>query len=67
MTSPPCFVCGGPWHPATGFLMGPSDALYCGPCHRAFIDWLKRRVNSMRGTKNRPDFNLAAATSIRVM
>jgi hypothetical protein len=39
-----CFDCKGPWHPATGFVMGPQDTTICGTCHRRFVTWLRRHT-----------------------
>jgi hypothetical protein len=36
-----CFVCKGPYHPATGGLFGHQNTPFCGACVRECIKFLK--------------------------
>ena len=57
-----CFVCKGPFHPASGHMFAP-DICYCGRCYRAFLPFFKGRIATR---KSGPDFAKEAATSIKV-
>lgn len=35
-----CFVCKGPFHPATGGVHGPSNTKFCGACERDFVKFV---------------------------
>lgn len=37
----PCSFCRGPYHEATGHRF-PNGSVWCGPCTRDFVDWLRR-------------------------
>jgi hypothetical protein len=64
-----CFACKGPYHPATGHIWTelPPDAqgehpVYCGPCYRKWIKWMKGHLNRRWAGAN---FYEEAATSVR--
>jgi capsular polysaccharide biosynthesis protein len=40
----PCNSCGGPYHEATGHVASPNQ-VWCGPCTRDFVRWLKGHLN----------------------
>lgn len=57
-----CFACGGPYHPASGHAWTAFGVVYCGPCARHFLTWMKGHVAQRRRGF---DFYGEAATSIR--
>jgi hypothetical protein len=49
-TSTTCFVCKGPWHPATGGLhwveFSKRFVAWCGPCEHDFVKWFVRHQHA---------------------
>jgi hypothetical protein len=66
-----CFVCNGPFHPATGWHF--ADGVdYCWRCSMVFARWYRERMAPRGGRvpkrRSRPfsvEFYDAAATSVR--
>jgi hypothetical protein len=46
-----CFVCGAPWHPASGGLhdngLGGLTA-FCGACERDLVKWVVNHIKSVK-------------------
>lgn len=59
-----CCVCGAPWHPVTGMMVGfPQQFPMCGRCWRESFATLKW-ATSRRGKKGQPDFYVAAGKRV---
>lgn len=51
-----CFVCGNPWHPSSGFVMGAQDTPVCVSCARKFARWYTVRSNNRPRSREGPNF-----------
>lgn len=62
-TSEKCVACGGPAHPATGFVLS-DKAILCGPCAQDFYQWYRKRMNNQNRPKDGSSWNENASKSI---
>jgi hypothetical protein len=57
-----CFCCkANVYHPATGHRFN-EDVVYCGPCYRYFLSWMKGHV---RRKWSGADFYVEAANCVK--
>jgi hypothetical protein len=66
-----CCNCGGPWHEATGHVLGAErPTVLCGPCAGRYFGWVLGHTRKKASKRQRRDgdvvsFYQAAATSIK--
>ena len=61
-----CFVCKGPFHPATGGVHGPNNTPFCGRCERSFFAWVREHTARSWGGKANRKMNLKFYAHARV-